>query len=287
MPLTAYELGLTGNAQSVDYNGKASATRTFVVDTTSQQAALTADGVPTLNSQHPTLPGLILDAIEAVPQSSGVCNVVARYSNSRQFGSTRTPNKDAPNWYHWGWESRIVQVEIPLAVRKLVIAKDQFDNGSEVLVWTISHKYVNETRLIRPLQVRVQVSNVRDLDVIKQQKDRIHVMPDGKKYHFEGASVRQVDDNNTYDIAYQWELDEGTFNFPPFATQNARYCVQVTGGQTPDDPDAGPIYRNPYTVFVAYQIGDPSVTIPNCELNSLYPEDPDGWRQLPGANRII
>jgi hypothetical protein len=287
MALNVYELGLTGNGQAVDYNGKASATRTFVVDTISQQAALEADGIPALNSQHPTLPNLILDAIDAQVEDGGICRVVCRYSNSRQFGSTRTPNKDAPRWYHWGWASRVVQIEVPIAVRALVIAKDQFGAGDERLVWKIGRKIVNETRIIRPLQVRVQVSNVRDLDVIAQQKDRLHVMPDGNQYHFEGATVNQVDDNGTYDISYIWELDEGTFNFPPFATTNARYCVQVTGGQSPEDPDAGPIFRNPYTVFVAYQIGDPSVTIPNCELNALYPVDANGWRQLPGANRII
>jgi hypothetical protein len=192
MPLTAYELGLTGNGQSVDYNGKGSATRTFVVDTISQAAALTADGVPAINSQHPTLSNLILDAISVEPQDTGVCNVVCRYSNSRQFGSTRTPNKDAPRWYHWGWASRVVQIEVPIAVRTLVIAKDQFGNGSELPVWKIGKKYVNETRIIRPLNVRVQVSNVRDLDVIARQKDKLHVMPDGKKYHFEGATVNQV-----------------------------------------------------------------------------------------------
>ena len=79
----------------------------------------------------------------------------------------------------------------------------------------------------------------------------------------------------------------GTYNFPQFVTPNARYCVQVTGGQSPENPDAGPIYRDPYTVFLAYQIGDPSETIPNCVLNDIYPTDADGWRLLPGANRII
>jgi hypothetical protein len=287
MALTAYELGLTGNSQSIDFNNKGSATRTFVVETISPQAALAADGVPTINSQHPTLTGLILDAVTVEPQDTGVCNVVCRYSNSRQFGSTRTPNKDNPRWYHWGWASRTVQIDIPVAVKTKVIAKDQFGNGDERLVWRISHKYVNETRIIRPLNVRVKVQNVRDLDIIAKQKDRLHAMPDGKLYHFEGATVNQVDDNGTYDIAYIWELDEGTDKFPDFETDNARYCVQVTNGQVPESPDAGPIFRNPYTVFVAYQIGDPSETIPNCELNALYPVDETGWTNLPGANLII
>jgi len=286
MPI-AYERALSGTSFETDFNGKAQSIRTFVVDTLDIQAALTADGVPLPASQHPLYPNLTLDSVGATPQDSGTCIVTCRYSNDRRFGSTRTPNKDAPNWYHWGWSSRKVMIEIPIAVRGVVLSSDGTDTQAEKLVWKIGKKQVSETRIVRPLQVRVQVSNVRDLDVIGQQTDRLHVMPDGRKYRFEGGSVSQVDDNGTYDISYTWEMDLGTYNFPQFVTPNARYCVQVTGGQSPENPDAGPIYRDPYTVFLAYQIGDPSETIPSCVLNEIYPTDADGWRQLPGANRIV
>lgn len=284
---TAYERALSGATFATDFNGKSQASRTFVVDTLDVEAARLATGVPVTGSQHPHYPTLTLDAIEVSPQETGTCLVTCRYSNDRRFGSTRTPNKDAPNWYHWGWASRKVMVEVPIAVRTLVLSTDGTNTQAEKLVWRIGKKQVGETRIIRPLQVRVQVSNVRDLDVIAQQTDKLHVMPDGQKYHFEGGTVSQVDDNGTYDISYTWELDLGTYTFPQFVSQNARYCVQVTGGQSPEDPDAGPIYRDPYTVFLAYQIGDPSETLPSCELNAIYPIDADGWRQLPGANRII
>ena len=284
---TAYERALSGATFATDFNGKSQASRTFVVDTLDVEAARLASGVPIPGSQHPLYPALTLDAIEVSPQETGTCLVTCRYSNDRRFGSTRTPNKDAPNWFHWGWASRKVMIEVPIAVKKLIIASDGNATQDEKLVWTIGKKQVSETRIIRPLQVRVQVSNVRDLDVIARQTDNLHVMPDGQKYHFEGGTVSQIDDNGTYDISYTWELDQGTTNFPRFVTDNARYCVQVTNGQSPEDPDAGPIYRDPYTVFLAYQGGDPEYVIPSCELNAIYPEDPDGWRVLPGANRII
>lgn len=283
----AYERALSGATFATDFNGKSQASRTFVVDTLDVEAARLASGVPVPGSQHPLYPALTLDAIEVSPQDTGTCLVTCRYSNDRRFGSTRTPNKDAPNWFHWGWASRKTMVEVPIAVRGVVLSSDGTGTQIEKLVWKIGKKQVSETRIVRPLQVRVQVSNVRDLDVIGQQTDRLHVMPDGRRYRFEGGSVSQVDDNGTCDISYTWELDLGTYNFPQFVTQNARYCVQVTGGQSPENPDAGPIYRDPYTVFLAYQIGDPSETIPNCVLNDIYPTDADGWRLLPGANRII
>lgn len=284
---TAYERALSGTSFETDFAGKSQSIRTFVVDTLDMQAALTADGVPLASTQHPLYPNLTLDSVGATPQQDGTCIVTCRYSNDRRFGSTRTPNKDAPNWYHWGWASRKVMVEIPVAVRALVLSSDGTDTQAEKLVWKIGKKQVSETRIIRPLQVRVKVSNVSDLDVIAKQTDNLHVMPDGRLYHFEGGTVSPIDDSGTYDISYAWELDQGTYNFPAFATANARYCVQVTDGQVPEDPDAGPIFRLPYTVFLAYQIGDPSETIPNCVLNDIYPTDATGWQQLPGANRIL
>ena len=284
---TAYERALSGTSFARDFTGKAQSIRTFVVDTLDMQAAVTADGVPLPSTQHPLYPTLTLDAIDATPQQDGTCIVTCRYSNDRRFGSTRTPNKDAPNWYHWGWASRKVMIEIPIAVRAVVLSSDATDTQVEKLVWKIGKKQVSETRIIRPLQVRIKVSSVQDLDIIAKQTDNLHVMPDGRMYHFEGATVTPVDDNGTYDISYTWELDQGTYTFPKFNTTNARYCLQETDGQVPEDPDAGPIFRDPYTVFLAYQVGDPSVTIPTCVLNQIYPIDAEGWRELPGANRIV
>ena len=285
---TAYELALTGTTATEDQNNKASAMRTFIVDTINPAAALLADGVPGLGTSHPLYPSLNLDRRTVTPQNDGTCEVSCQYSNDQRFVDLRRPNKDNPAWYHWGWAMRKTSVEIPFAIRSAVLVTDLAGAQTQKLVWKIAKKQVSETRVIRPLQVRVQVSNVRDLDVIATQTDKLHVMPDGKTYHFEGGNVQQVDDTGKYDISYTWERDEGTFFFPDFNTQNVRYCEPAT--------PVTPLARYPYSVMVAYQIGDPSTTVPIFDTQTLYDwgnrtagnnNDGLGWQLLPGADRII
>ena len=282
---TAYELALERD-WAKNRAGKQTAKRRFKVDTVSPAAALIADGIPGLNTEHPDIPNLRLDRYNVSVDSAGVCVVDCDYSNDSRFVDLRQPNKDDPTWYHWGWSMRKVMIEIPIAVRSLII-NDGLNGQISKKVWKIGKKQVSETRVIRPLQVRVKVTNVRDLDIISAQTDRLHMMPDGKKYHFEGANVQQVDDEGFYDISYTWEYDEGTTFFPDFSTADCQYCVPVF---------AGGIQRQPYTVLVGYQPGNPEIDVPLLDMQSLYPmgnrysgndDDGLGWQLLPGAERII
>lgn len=290
---TAYELALEQTV-TTDRLGKTTAMRKFRVDDISVGAALNATGIPTLGSFHPTQPDLKLDSYNVSSDASGTCVVDCNYSNDARFiDMRRQPNRDKPTWYHWGWSQRKVMIEVPVAVRSIVLNTDA--NGTEysMKVWKIAKKQVSETRTIRPLTVRVNVSNVRNLDVIAEQTDTLHKMPDGKWYHFEGANVTQVDDIGNYDISYTWEYDAGTFYFPNFGSQDCTYCDFVDGVAVPTRPTNAPLFRNPYTVFVAYQLFDPANFKPVCVLNDLYPtgdsvEGPGmGWKLLPGATRII
>jgi hypothetical protein len=290
---TAYELALE-QSQTSTRNGKDTAQRRFRVDDISPDAALNADGIPVLGSQHPTRTDLLLDAYSVNVDASGTCVVECNYSNDARFiDMRRQPNRDAPTWYHWGWSQRKVMVDIPVCIRSVVLNNDANGNEIQKKVWKIGKKQVAETRVIRPLTVRVNVSNVRNLDVIAEQTDTLHNMPDGKWYHFEGANVTQVDDIGNYDISYTWEYDAGTFYFPVFGSQDADYCDFVDGVAVPTRPTTGDMFRNPYTVFVAYQLQNPETTKPVCILNDLYPtgDSPEGpgkgWKLLPGANRIL
>ena len=284
---TAFELALERD-WSRNRAGKQTAKRRFRVDTISPAAALQADAIPALNSQHPDLPTLRLDRYNVSVDASGVCVVDCDYSNDARFIDLRQPNKDAPTWYHWGWSQRKVMVEIPIAVRSLII-NDGINGQVSKKVWKIAKKQISETRVIRPLQVRVKINNVRDLDVIAEQTDRLHVMPDGKTYHFEGATVTQVDDAGFYDISYTWEYDAGTMFLPSFNTPDAKYCVSVSNPSLM-------IYRPPYNVFVAFQTGNPETDVPQCDIQVVYDygnssagntNDGTGWKLLPGADRII
>ena len=169
---------------------------------------------------------------------------------------------------------RPAEVEIPIW-RKERIAAAGNTAGSK-LVYRIAKIVRVEYRVVRPLRVRVLVENVRDLDVIAIQTNKLHIMPDGKTYLFTGGNVSQVDDTGVYDIAYEWERDEGTFSFPAFGGSDAGYCRAQ-----------GEFSRFPYTVFYAFQDGDPSTDKPKCDTVEQYDKDDNGWQALPGADRII
>jgi hypothetical protein len=275
---TAIELAFASNRVSTDRNGRATASRRFIVDTLAKDAALTADGIPTTGSQHPNYTNLTLDRISAEVSGNGVCYVECEYSNDRRFVEARQPNRDAPSWYHWGWAQRAVQVEIPIAVRSSVISTNQFGEEITTLVWKIGKKLLTEIRIIRPCSVRITVSNVRALDVIADQTNKLHTMPDGMVYLFEGGTVSQVDDTLTYDVSYVWSRDNGTYGLPAFDTENVKYCL-LNGFGVP--------FRPSYTVLSAIQIGNPATDIPKAFISETYDEQPDGWRLLPGTERIV
>lgn len=291
MALTAYELALEAQ-YGIDRTGKETATRRFVVTTINPSAALEAENLPQPGTTHPDFPTIRLDRYSVSVDGTGTCKVDCLYSMDGRFIDVRRPNKDNPAWYHWGWAQRKVQIEVPMAIRSKVLATTvgTLDNPStqiEKKVWKIGKKQLSEMRVIRPLQVRVQITNVRIFDIIAAQTDKLHLMPDGRFYHFEGATVNQVDDAGNYDISYTWELDTGTPWFPPPKDrESVRYCrlfVYVSGIPQEDTF----LHRDPYTVFAAWQDGNPETDVPKCLLEDLYDKDEDGWRLLPGASRII
>ena len=277
MSLPGYDLALSQQLAR-DRTGKMTASRRIVVQTLSPSAALLSPDVPQLNSTHPDDPRMRLDRFSVTTNQSGICTVECQYSNDNRFVDLRSPNKDAPTWYHWGWASRKATVEIPMAVRSQVLSTNGNGDQVEKLVWKLAKKQLVEVRVLRPLQVRVVVQDVRVFDAIAQQTDKLHKMPDGGIYHFEGGTVTQVDDAGTYDINYTWEIDYGTYFLPETGSDLIKYCL-------PDEDDV-PV-RLPYTVFAVVQDGNPETQRPRCFPQDLYDYEPEGWRELPGASRII
>ena len=281
-----YERGLSGNSLSIDYTGKQRAQRVFYVATLDPIAAREADNVPRINAGHPLNADLIVDTIDTQPDgNNGGTVVTCTYSTYRNV-QFRVINRDNPVWYHWGWAQEQVMIDIPIAVRKQITTIGQDGSPEFVKVWTIEKKQVKEYRVVRPLQVRVVTRNVRTFDVIHEQTNKLHQMPDGKIYLFRGGSVNQVDDAPTgpsYDISYNWIYDAGTTKFPAWGDENASYCTFFENG----NPSQRDLQRDPYTLFLAYQVYDPRYNEPRCILSKTYDNtDLQGWRLLPGATRI-
>ena len=256
-----------------DRTGKETALRRFVVPTLNPQAALEAENLPAVSTTHPDIPTVRLDRYNVSVDSNGVCVVDCMYSRDGRFIDLRQPNRDQPAWYHWGWSSRKTQIEVPIAIRSKVLNTDVYGNEIEKLVWKVAKKQISETRIVRPLQVRVVTANVRVFDVIAQQTDKLHQIGNSW-YHFEGGSVTQVDDAGTYDVNYTWNVDPGTSYFPDTGSTLISYCD-------------GPRQRPPYTIFAVVQDGNPENTLPKCFIQDVYERDPNGWRSLPGASRIL
>ena len=270
--ISGYDLVLS-QQYGQDRTGKRTASRRFVVATAQPYAALQSPDIPALNTEHPDDTKLRLDRYNISSQSDGTCVIDCLYSSDSRYVELRAPNKDAPAWYHWGWSSRKAQIEVPIAIRSKVLNTNADGDEVEKLVWKVAKKQISETRIVRPLQVRVQTTNVRVFDVIAQQTDRLHQIGNSW-YHFEGGTVTQVDDAGTYDVNYTWNVDPGTSYFPDTGSDLISYCD-------------GPRNRPPYTIFAVVQDGNPETDLPKCFIQDVYERDPSGWRSLPGASRIL
>lgn len=242
MALTVKEL-LNAVQTSEDFQKRGTMVRRFLVTTRDHKSARIADGVPGIRSSHPDNPAYILDNISTTASGSGHTYVDCAYSNDRRFYA-REVDKDLPTWYHWGWGSRDVEVKFYIDVKEKVNFSDQ---SSPVDMWNLKETRLLETRLVRPLFVRLErVSDIRWLDPIRVQKNKVHLMPDGVHYRFLGGDVSQKDDS-TFDVKYEWELDEGTpmpvIREPDL--QGFRNRVFV-----PTDPLDGGLLRSPYFSLV-------------------------------------
>ncbi len=276
MSLVAYEK-LNAVQTSKQFNGDRTATRRFVVNTVDPKAAEGADGIPQPNATHPIYNDCKLDGIAVVASGTGLMYVDAIYSNNRKFGSARQPPKDDPHWYHFGWEQADVNVSYYVNVLEKVNFSDQ---SSPVDMWTLQKHTATETRIVRPLYVRLSdVFDPRILDPIAAQKNRLHNMPDGKTYRFTGGQVTQVD-ATTYDVRYEWEFDDGT----PLPEE-----LDSDGGRVniPANDVEGRYLRRPYTVLIPLRSPNARVEPHATAFFRPYTRDADGWRRLPGANRLV
>lgn len=276
MSIRAIELGLTGNDLNKDVNGQGAITRTFRVLTSSPADAILADGIPALRTSHPNLPTYSLDRYRTQSTNDGTILVVCEYSSDQRF-VLRKPNKDDPTYYDWGWAMRTVVEQLPYWVREFTFYQNEPD---PVQVYRVIKTPFPEKRVVRYLNVRIQTEQTAIFDVIAEEADTLHLMPDGQTYLFEGGNVSKVDDS-TYEVTYTWVLDKGSI-VPDTVRQLS------LDESSPFPPDAAEAYRPAYHSISVVQRGDPRtqpplrVLIPRKQLvgNGL------GWQQLPGGTRI-
>jgi hypothetical protein len=277
MSIRAIQLGLTGRGLDKDVNSQGTATVTFrVIGTTNEADAIQADGIPAIGTVHPTLPGYNLDKYQTQISNDAYVDVICLYSSDKRF-VLRKPNKDEPTYYDWGWAMRTVTIQLPYWIREGTFRQDSTVPVQVYRVTKIAHP---ERRVIRYLNVRIATTNTATFDVIAEQAGTLHAMPDGRLYLFEGGVVSKID-ALTFEVTYTWMLDRGT-KVPDSVRQLS------VDESSPFPPDAGEFYRPAYHTISVVQRGDPATVAPLRVLIPQYVQlgDGQGWRSLPGGSRI-
>ena len=276
--IPTYEIA-QGNRANVNWQNLGQTTRQFVVETNSTATALTADALPKRNDPHPNFPGYFVDNIDVSPNSTGFCDAVITYTNNRS-GTIRTVNKDDPAWYLWGWDQQKFIFEIPVNRRETFAFPT--DDGGEIVkqAWVLDYFKIEQTMVIRPLRLRLfNVQSVLSMDVISEQTDRLHLMPNGRYYRFLGGDVSQVDET-TFEVEYRWLFDPGT-RIPGVQNNSDAALFIAPDGATPG------FVRDPYTSIVAKGNPDPENMPHESVLVKPYMVDANGWISLPGVQRVL
>lgn len=228
------------------------------------------------HATHPGDPSLKLTGVEVAPMKNGAgYEVTATYSNrSTRFSQ---PPRDQPGYYHFGWQTQDVKVTLPFNKRVVAIVGDDQPDG--VRVWSIASVEYTETRLVRPMTVRVTGYPVSAFDVLAVEKRKIHTIH-GRDYLYLGGEVAEVD-GEAFDVTHSWEIDGGT-PFVPDNNQN-RIDVEYPSVGTVGNQD---MMRLPYTVTLAVPSDNPLDNPHPMIAFYPYPRSPNGWRLLPGAELL-
>lgn len=242
---------------------------------------------PREGTNHPTDTPLRADRVTAQANGRGGCIVEALYSNDRRYGGNNGPNRDRDalpsDWLLGGYEAI---VEIPCNVRETF--KTPVQGGGTPQTYTANTVVkikVAEPRITATLTVRLKLNTFQDVRTnIIEQNRTIHTIR-GQDYLFttDLRAMRQVDDE-TYEVKYTWELDEGTSIPTPQAGPNFVF-VSESALQDPRNP--GSVYmREPYCQIIVLPPADPETTPFSAKSVCPYRRDASGWRNLPGVPNL-
>lgn len=261
---------------SQDAAGKKTGTRLFYTLTTSAIEARALFFETVTWQQHPDDGSLVFDRLTVAPTDNGAAlNLIAEYSSFRasRFSAYTPQNPGDP--VRVGWGKREVTVKIPVSVKSRV-AMPGADGDVITDVWTPREMEIVETRPLRIVRVSVGVADIGRLDSITAQTNRVH--------HIFGARMRFIGGDvldpfaDPVSITYTWEHDAGTY-MPAGDNADNRW-VPLTPGY--GLPDGRTLLRLPYNEVVVIPPTDPREDPGYGAWVQPYPDDPNGWRTLPG-----
>lgn len=196
-----------------DHNGAEAGSRTFrVLEAGNEIGARDAFYALPDARLFPGAPGMRLDRID-VDNRAGNTLWFVKASYSTFGGFTRLESNGGGNvTYSWGWDYKSLTVDIPFMSEAQKLVEDPSGTNPPALVsyWLTKVVKVEETRILRTLDLVHVVNNSNELDVIADQHNKYHLI-DGKTLLFRGAQVRKDPSvGNQYKIIYTWEQDKGT-----------------------------------------------------------------------------
>lgn len=284
----------TLNLSKVD--NSQSATRSYIAYTRDREAALLADGLPSLlpGTRHPDYPSMVIQSVS--PRLDGaIYRIDIQYANrtGSAGGGNTTTNPDDLNDHLWGWGMRVAEFIIP-AQQKVVnkIAKPD-DTVAIKETWqflqkppTIQRRFIR--RILRISGIEVVNSNA--FDAIYEQAEKLHRIR-GKQYLFVGGEVDNGGSGNVYSVTYTWEFDKG-IRLPSGLFVGNNECLilkpDTAGPPGWSDPDASGCegFLLPYHKLVSRASSDPEVEPNAIDQKLFYGIDDDGWRSLPGVGAL-
>ncbi len=285
-----------GRKYTRDANGTAAATRTFVVlNAANEHSARVAFEELADHRQFPGVPdiGLVLDRIDIEGRGGNSHYVVTATYSTFKGGRRQAEPSNVAFEPFFGWERVKAEVEVPWCWVE-TITTTSGDLQESTLVWAAGVRNITERRIRRTLTVEFVTDQTRELDIIAEQEDNLHIIR-GNKYHFIGADVAQdTRDPKKFSITYTWEWDRGTYmpndssttlipnNAPLLATRDLMKKAHIPlPSRASIDETGGVLIRAPY--YRLDLIANESASLsPTCIEWLPYYTDADGWRGLPG-----
>lgn len=196
-----------------DHNGAEAGSRTFrVLEAGNEIGAVDAFYALADSRIFPGAPGMRLDRVD-VDNRAGNTLWIVKASYSTFGGFVRLDSGGGGNvTYSWGWDYKSVVVDLPFMSEAKKLIDDPSGTQPPALVnyWLTKIVKIEETRILRTLDLVHVVNNSNELDVIASQHNKYHII-NGVTLLFRGAQVRRdATVAGQYKITYTWEEDRGT-----------------------------------------------------------------------------
>lgn len=226
-----------------------------------------------------------------------------------------------PNYLNASFSNTVERISVPLFVARPVfipfISNDGSNGGEPDGELVTSYQYEREsfevdtpfTTLKIILNLGAGDYNTSNFADVDEQYNRIHTLPDNRKYQFKGYTSSQVS-NQVWRIEYTWKRDPGNPGIENIGTNQSLFAItnspdEVFPPTTLPTPFGvtkyiypynyetnSPVKREAYTdykfSYVSVVESNPSrsITFPYFDANDpyIYPfvEEPSGWSNLPG-----